>query len=101
SKTRVTTISRSEVRSTLVGLFMVGLPFRFIVHRHAVLHGAGLTVLFAFLRLLSPASVYPRRGRARRTAPPRAGGTARSTPPLPPAAAGRACTPGPARPSLW
>ena len=75
----------------------LGLPF----HRRAVLHGGGLT-LSSCVHRPSPSVSVPRQPcPARRSVRPRAGGTSRSMPPLPPVGAGRACRSARARPSPW
>ena len=75
----------------------LGLPF----HRRAVLHGGGLTFSSCVHRPSPSVSVPRQPCPTRRSVRPRAGGTSRSMPSLPPGGAGRACRSARARPSPW
>src|SRR6185503_20187784 len=75
----------------------LGLPF----HRRPVLRRGGL-IFSSCVHRFSPSVSVPRQPcPARRSVSPRAGGTSRATPSLPPIGAGRACRSAPARPSPW
>src|SRR5215212_12094301 len=73
--------ARRAVESSRRDYLTLGLPF----HRRAVLHGGRLT-LSSCVHRPSPCASVPRQPcPARRSVRPRAGGTSRSMPPLPPA----------------
>src|SRR3984957_715150 len=89
--------ARRAVEGSRNDYFTLGLPF----HRRAVLHGGWLTLSFCVHRLSPSVSVPQQPCPTRRNVRPRAGGTSRSMPTLPPTGAGRACRSARARPSAW
>src|SRR4029077_9293160 len=89
--------ARRAVESSGDDELTLGLPF----HSRAVLHGCELTSTSCVHRP-SPSVSIPRQPcPARRTVRPRAGGTSRAMPSLPPIGAGRACRSPRARASPW
>src|SRR4029434_8135608 len=89
--------ARRSVESSRDDELTVGLPF----HSRAVLHGGGLTLSSCVHRPFPSVSVPRQPCPTRRSVRPRAGGTSRSMPSLPPVGAGRACRSARARPSPW
>ncbi len=89
--------ARRAVESSRDDELTLGLP----LHRRAVLHGGKFTLSFCVHRPSPSVSVLQQPCPARRSVRPRAGGTARSMPPLPPVGAGRGCRSARARPSPW